>query len=414
MDAIVPSSQASHSMNASLPFLADSSTAIAPANRRIYPCGLAVQTTEKNLAARRNASESFHLGYRPALDGLRGLAVLAVIVYHSSLRTILPGGFLGVDVFFVLSGFLVTALLLQDHRQNGVVQLRRFYLRRMLRLLPALFVMLAACCIFAAYRMKPDRAQGVYQAVALTACVAANSDWFWGIRLDLLAHAWSLSLEEQFYLVWPPILALLLRFRIGLRRMVWLVVLAMAAAVLIRAALWKVGAEAATTSLPARAEALLVGCLVALLASANCLPQSPRFRTGLRVLAAISAAILLSLGVAGEAGAAFLYLGGYTVVAGAAAVVIAALVHAPPPLGTRILSAPVLVWIGRISYGLYLWHFPMLSVVPKLIHGILPAVRHFPGLTETTAFALSFGIAALSYYVVERPCLRWKTQLGHV
>ena len=281
----------------------------------------------------------FRLGYRPALDGLRGLAILAVMAYHSSLRTVLPGGFLGVDLFFVLSGFLVTVMLLQDHQQDGAVHLRRFYVRRMLRLFPALFVMLAACCVFAAFRMKPDRAQDVYQAVLLTVCFGANWDWFWSIRLDLLGHVWSLSLEEQFYLLWPAVLSLLLRVRVSLGRKVWFVVLGVATAALLRAALWSspwaAATQAAATSLPTRADSLLAGCLVGLLVCAGRLPQSRGPRAVLQALAAFSGAVLLFLAVRGETGAAYFYLGGFTVVAVAAAVVVAALMNSPPRLATR-------------------------------------------------------------------------------
>jgi len=156
-------------------------------------------------------------GRWPALDGLRGLAVLAVMVYHSGLRPFLPGGYLGVDVFFVLGGFLVTVLLVREHQRSGSLRLGRFYLRRVLRLAPALFLMLAGCCAFAAFRTRPDRAAQVYRAALLTACYAANWDWLWSAPLGLLSHAWSLSVEGQFYLVWPALLYALLRRGAGLR-----------------------------------------------------------------------------------------------------------------------------------------------------------------------------------------------------
>ena len=398
--------------------LTESSPARSPASGRVDRGQWTVPTASSAAPARPNNPETFHLGYRPVLDGLRGLAILAVMVYHSNLRAILSGGFLGVDLFFVLSGFLVTVMLLHDHQRSGAIHLQRFYLRRILRLLPALVVMLAACCAFAAFRMKPDQAQGVYQAVILTACFGANWDWFWSIPLGLLGHVWSLSLEEQFYIVWPLVLALLLRFRVSLGRVVWLIVLGMAATALFRAVLWTApwppGPQAAATRLPARADSLLAGCLVGVLAGDNRLPHWRGGRTALQALAAASALFLLCLGFLGQTGASFLFLGGYAVVAVAGAALIAALIHAPPQLASRILSTPALVWIGRISYGLYLWHFPMLSFAPKLIHGILPVTREVPGLTQTIAFALTFAAAALSFYAVERPFLRWKNRFGHV
>jgi peptidoglycan/LPS O-acetylase OafA/YrhL len=353
----------------------------------------------------------FAPGRRPELDGLRGLAVLAVMAYHSDLRRVLPGGFLGVDLFFVLSGFLITALLLREHRQSGCVRLPRFYLRRALRLFPALFVTLAACCLWAAFRTPPARGAGIYRAALLTAGHGANLAWVWSAPLDLLGHAWSLSLEEQFYLAWPVLLFLLLRFGVSLRRIGWLILAGIAASALLRAALWLgLGpsyAGAIAVSLATRADSLLAGCLAGVIISAGGLPQSPGGRTALRAAAWTSAALLLLFALTAREGASYLHLGGFTTVAVAAAVLIAALAHSPP---RRV--APPLCWVGRISYGLYLWHFPLLSIAPKLIHGIVPATRHAPGVDGVLACALAFAAAALSYYAVEWPFLRWKDRLG--
>ena len=349
-------------------------------------------------------------GRRPELDGLRGLAVLAVMAYHSDLRRVLPGGFLGVDLFFVLSGFLITALLLREHRQSGRVRLPRFYLRRALRLFPALFVVLAACCLWAAFRTPPARAAEIYRAALLTAGHGANLAWVWSAQLDLLGHAWSLSLEEQFYLAWPVVLILLLRFGVSLRRIGWLIVAGIAASALLRAALWlglgPAYAGAIAVSLATRADSLLAGCLAGVIVSAGGLPRSSAGCTALRAAAWVSAALLFLFALTAKEGASYLHLGGFTVVAAAAAVLITALTHSPP---RRIASA--LCWIGRISYGLYLWHFPLLSIAPKLIHGVVPATRLVPGLAGALACALAFAAAALSYYAVERPFLRWKERL---
>jgi peptidoglycan/LPS O-acetylase OafA/YrhL len=166
-----------------------------------------------------NASSAvFLLGHRPALDGLRGLAVLAVMLGHMSiigtgadlgnLRAVsshlLEGAYLGVDVFFALSGFLITALLIEEHLATGQIRLGAFYARRALRLLPALAVMLAACCAYAAWRVEPGKSRCILCGVLLSACWVANFYWWVpGLSLGMLTHTWSLSLEEQFYLVWP-------------------------------------------------------------------------------------------------------------------------------------------------------------------------------------------------------------------
>ena len=248
----------------------------------------------------RRRAAAFRLGYRPELDGLRGVAVLAVMAYHCGLCRFVPGGFLGVDLFFVLSGFLITALLLREHQQTGRIHLPRFYLRRALRLLPALFVMLAVCCLWAALRTKPDRAVVIYRAAALTACHAANAAPCWSMPMDLLGHAWSLSLEEQFYFVWPILLVVLLRLGANRRRIAWLVLIGIVASALVRVALWAspwpAGPATAATSLVARADSLLAGCLVGLLASAGRLPQSQGSRRRLRIAAGAATIFLFFAG----------------------------------------------------------------------------------------------------------------------
>jgi peptidoglycan/LPS O-acetylase OafA/YrhL len=339
-------------------------------------------------------------GRRAELDGLRGLAVLAVAAHHSGLRRFFPGGFLGVDVFFVLSGFLITVLLLREHAGGGV-SLRRFYLRRARRLLPALAVLLAFCCAWAAFRVRPNRAHAIYRAVLLTAAHAANGAWACSAPLDLLGHAWSLSVEEQFYLAWPPLLVLLLRRRVGPRAIGLLAAAGVVASAACRAAVWcapgPAAAQAAAVSLVCRADALLLGCLAALAASCGRLP-----RTGGRVVAWASAGLLVLGGALCREGDAWLYLGGFTLVAAAAAVVVTALACAPTPLASAVLGWRPLAWLGRVSYGLYLWHFPLLSAAPKLLHGVLPCTHRLAWLNGPLSFAAALLAATLSYYALER------------
>jgi peptidoglycan/LPS O-acetylase OafA/YrhL len=358
---------------------------------------------------------AFRLGYRPELDGLRGLAVLMVMAYHSYPQ-LLPGGFVGVDVFFVLSGFLITVLLVREHEEAGRVRLGRFYGRRALRLFPALFVMLAVCCAVISSRVHPEKARALYQAALLTACHGANFCWIWSIGMDMFGHTWSLSLEEQFYLVWPAVLCVLLRLGFGLRGVGRLAAFGIAASILLRAAVWAVGSPpaqlAATVSLACRADSLLAGCVVGLLAVAGRLPAAGGRRAALHGLAGASALLIVGACLLAPAGRPYLYLGGYAGIGAAAALVVAGLVSAPPRLVTRLLSSPGLVWVGGISYGLYLWHCPALALAPKLMHGVLPFTHGFAGLNEPLGLAAAFGAAVLSYYVVERPFLRWKARLG--
>jgi peptidoglycan/LPS O-acetylase OafA/YrhL len=357
----------------------------------------------------------FRLGYRPALDGLRGLAVLAVMAHHSPLRDLAGGGFLGVDLFFVLSGFLITALLLEEHADTGSIHLGRFYLRRALRLLPALFLLLLFCCLLALGCRSPVRAWMIYRPVLLTACHAANWYWYFGVPLYLLGHAWSLSLEEQFYLAWPPVLAMLLRLRIDRRFLAALLLVGIVAAAVLRLALWQGpdtrGYHLTTTCLATRADAPLVGCLLAVCACSGWLPRGRAGRWILRALATVSAALLVYGFINLRQGDAFLYRGGFTLVATGAALCIAAVMHAPGQ-AMRLLIAPPLVWVGRVSYGLYLWHFPLFAVVPSWLRKLPPGWHPGSAALWAVQIALTFVIAGASFYLVEAPLRRWGLDRG--
>lgn len=361
-------------------------------------------------------SEPFRLGHRPELDGLRGLAILAVLGYHTAPHPLLKGGYVGVDLFFVLSGFLITARLLEDHQRHGYISLKRFYLRRVARLAPALLAMLAACCLFAAFKTRPERAGVIYQAVLLTACNVSNWNWVWRTPLDLLGHTWSLSLEEQFYLCWPILLAVLLQLRADPRRIVGVVLAGIVGSMLIRVVLWQSLGPAAHPAITAnpltRADSLLAGCLVGLFAFSGRLVWSAAGRTTIQLLAWVSAAIYAVVALVGDLGVSAAYLSGLLAVAGA--VGLAALVGAPPPIAARLLSRPPLVWLGRVSYGLYLWHFPMLTIAPRMIRSALPVTRQLPCPDWVLAFAAAFAVAALSYYRLERPVLRWAARLDRL
>src|SRR5215204_412439 len=159
----------------------------------------------------KTAKEKFKLGYRPSLDGLRGVAVLAVITLHAYIPFTLPnnikilgnGGFLGVDIFFVLSGFLITALLLQERESNGRIGLKNFYARRALRLLPALFVFVAVCVLHSIFFRTPEESSGALGDIAVITFYLSN--WI-PTNLYSLRHTWSLAVEEQFYLIYPVLL----------------------------------------------------------------------------------------------------------------------------------------------------------------------------------------------------------------
>jgi peptidoglycan/LPS O-acetylase OafA/YrhL len=352
------------------------------------------------------AAPAFHLGYRRWLDGLRGLAVLLVLAFHLSL---LPSGFLGVDVFLVLSGFLITSLLAQEWRQRGTISLRRFYLRRALRLLPAFLVLLAGCYLVTLLLRPAHELRSLRKEMIVAACYVTNWPTLHQVGLSRLAHTWSLSLEEQFYVFWPPLLYGMLRLRLSRRCILSLVCGGIVASASLRAALWghdlnPLGLLRLLFGLDCRADALLIGCLVGLLATWNRLPSSRRgvFWSGVAAMAA-AAGLLFLLWHEKSMFQHDLYRGVLTLVALLVAVILVRLLAAPCRFASLVLEFAPLVGVGRISYALYLFHWPIIVWLGPA------AIGYWEKVTLITA--LSSVAAVLSFYCVERPCLRWKDRL---
>jgi peptidoglycan/LPS O-acetylase OafA/YrhL len=313
----------------------------------------------------------------PALDGVRALAVVAVVVYHARPGW-LRGGFLGVDVFFVLSGFLITALLLREHHSTGRVALRAFWTRRARRLLPALHLLLAAVLAWEVLLRLAGLADLRWDALAALGwannwlLVLHQQSYFASFAApDALQHLWSLAVEEQFYLLWPlVVLTGLLRGR----RALLCVLLAVAGSTAWCALAWNPGSDPSRVyfGTDTHSAGLLVGALLAV-AHQQFWPRvakTPRSKAA-RAVSRRRARLALVAGLAALAGvlAAFvlldetqplLYRGGLTAVALCTAVLLGVLLH---PLGARLAAgfawAP-LRWVGTRSYGIYLWHWPVL------------------------------------------------------
>nr|WP_296069278.1 acyltransferase family protein [uncultured Actinoplanes sp.] len=329
--------------------------------------------------------------YSPALDGLRALAVTAVVLFHAGVGGV-AGGFLGVDTFFVLSGFLITSLLLHERLAHGRIDLRRFWTRRARRLLPALMVMLLATVIAGRYLLDTD-ALGLLRTDAWAA-LGYVANWrmiFRGTGYvaataapSPLQHTWSLGIEEQFYLIWPLlVVAVLARRRL-------LIVVCAAGAVASQAAcalLYRPDDIArAYYGTDSRAQALLIGAAVAVLPL-----RIPA------VLGPVGAAVTLALWHVADDQAAWLYQGGLTVAAVATALMIAQIKTGPGGVLPRLLAMPPLVWLGRISYGVYLWHWPVFTFVTADATGL----PRWPLLAVRLAGTL--GVAVLSYVLIEQP-----------
>ena len=366
---------------------------------------------------RQNDFGTRRLTLVPALDGFRGLAILLVLLVHTEIEFIpswvrfrgafgvLDGGSLGVDLFFVLSGFLITALLLREGPDHGHADLRSFYRNRALRLLPAVVVMLAGVLTFT--WLTGESMKGEVESALFSFFYLANWQSNWNPHVSLhFGHLWSLSVEEQFYLVWPAVLVLVF----GLRRNIRFVTIGLVALIAViairRALLWRsgYGYAALYEHTDTRADSLLVGALVGCLWVRRMTPTR-----GLRVAAWMASGVLLACVAFARAARAayfppangFLYEGGFVVVAVASACIILAVVDGRWS-GTRVFEARPLRALGRVSYGLYLWHVPVfLEVASHTEHwAIVPKVA--------LAWAIAFTLTIASWKFVERPFLRLK------
>lgn len=351
-------------------------------------------------------SKSRRLPYQPGLDGLRALAVAGVFLYHAGVSW-MPGGFLGVDLFFVLSGYLITSLLLHEFSADGTIDLVRFWARRARRLFPAvalviLFALLATLTI-ARDDLGRTRADALSAIVYLTnwhEVIASHSYFNQFGRPSLLQHLWSLAVEEQFYLLWPLLLITGLR-RLHPRNMTVLtVVLALGSCVL----MWVLYNPAGDPSrvyygTDTRAFTLLIGALLAFTWPAA-QKALLRWRESANVVDAVGVAALtgvLVLFVTLQDYQPWLYRGGFLVMALTGALLVAAVSHPGGRLG-RALGWEPLRWLGARSYGIYLWHWPIM----QLTRPDLDVPMHGPLLVLLQA-AATVGAAALSYRYVEMP-----------
>lgn len=318
----------------------------------------------------------------PELDGLRALAVLPVIAFHFSYLKMVVGGYLGVDLFFVLSGFLITSLLLAEQQQTGGVSLRNFYARRALRILPPL----AACALLALAIVPSTTLEGALAAFFFAANMVDSR------VLGGLLHTWSIAVEEHFYFAWP-----LLFLALGGRRMrflAWTILLVLA----IRIAVLSMKMDVYTPTYT-RIDSLAVGCCAALwLARGK--PAWGRW-VAPSALGAVCACFLLVPWMN------FAMLSfGFTLFAMLCAVLIVA------SLATRTIANPILAWpllqyVGRRSYGLYLYHMPVfLALEPWRVEGDAASMALITALRVIATFA----IAEVSYRSIEAWAARYKTR----
>lgn len=347
----------------------------------------------------------------PALDGIRAIAVLGVLVFHGS-ATWLPGGFLGVDVFFVLSGFLITSILLTEMRQYGRIKFGQFYLRRARRLLPALFLVLAFTAVLvllfahdAAERFRTDVLPALTYVTNWANIFGGQSYFEATGRPPMLLHLWSLAIEEQFYVIWPAVLFFAYRWRGrgGVRRVAIIGAIVSTLLMTVLSFVMNMPGEADPSRLyfgtDTHAMGILAGAALATVWRPSALPRRLALAPT-AILTAIGAgalaAIIWSYANVAE-GSTLLFRGGFLIFSVACAVLIAVASH-PAVSASRILGMQPLRYLGERSYGLYLWHWPIFMV-------LRPGIDI--GWTGLAAFILQMSLtlllAELSYRYVEMP-----------
>ena len=351
------------------------------------------------------SSDSGLLSYRPDIDGLRAIAVAVVVAFHVGVPGF-GGGFVGVDVFFVISGFLITGLLVNELIASGRISLSRFYARRVRRLLPALVLVAFVTVGLGFFLLLPidgEEQQLGYSAMATG--VSASNFYFWSVldyfrgpaELVPLLHTWSLAVEEQYYLLWPPALLILFllagkrneRFRPSLG-----IVLAIVMAISLLISAWATNHKptAAFYLMPARAWEFALGGLL-MLAAPRLARLSRPIRTGLALLGAVAI------------GVSVLMFDRHTPFPGTAALI--------PGIGTaallaagcgginsapiRLLASPPFVGLGLLSYSWYLWHWPLLALTRT------GDLLHRPLLRDVAIALAALGLAWLTYRFVENP-----------
>ena len=347
-----------------------------------------------------------HLGYQPALDGVRAFAVLAVMLYHAGQSWAL-GGYLGVDVFFVLSGFLITSLLVQEWCEEGRIDLRAFWIRRAKRLLPALGVVMLGIITYAAVFAAPGEVDTIRSDAFASLGYVANwrfilsgqSYFAQFTQPSPLKHMWSLAIEEQFYLLWPLIVVGVLAIWKSVRAVVVLSVAMIIGSATLMALLYHPHQDPSRVyyGTDTRVQSLLVGAVAGVLLLMHGPIRSRGALLALRLAAAVGALYVVWECWRMSERTDNLYRGGFLLSALAVVAVVASVTQPQRGALGAFLSLAPLRFVGRISYGLYLWHWPVYLTLTATRTGVSGTALLFLRLAVTTAFAL------VSFVLIEQP-----------
>ena len=320
-------------------------------------------------------NDQSHMGYEPSLDGIRAFSVIAVMLYHADIAW-LPGGFLGVEVFFVVSGFLITSLLIEERESTRSIDLKQFWIRRARRLLPALVVMLSATAVYVAFFAKdsaPDFRRDVLPSLGYFSnwwqIYAVDTPYFAASSLPVLRHLWSLAVEEQWYLIWPLLFTVVFGAKWMRPRISGALLITCSAAIMFTTALRFVQDNETRTnflylSTITRSSGLLLGAAVAMLWRPwrkNSLPSWWRSSIS-DAFAITSIAVIGVLMATVHVADQRLYQGGLAATTVASAVIVAVVMRPNGQFVKKFFSQDLFVEIGRRSYGLYLWHWPIFVV----------------------------------------------------
>ena len=357
--------------------------------------------------------ERFRLGNRPPLTGIRALALFTVLTYHSNFKT-LPGAWVALQVFFVLSGFLITAMLAGEGHRNGRISLKGFYARRAVRLVPPLVLTIGLLAVYASFVHVSDASQRLWgdSAAAMFYYADYRQAFLHAPFFGYLAQTWSLSVEEQFYIIWSVLMVVAVAMH---RRRLAYVFVAVGLVLSVADRLWSVYSahhfytpanvvfSRTYYAFDTRADALFLGCLLGLLAADGHLSGWSRWPTRLLTAGAIASTafmvwILLYAPLFTE-NLVVWWLPATTI---ASAVIITYFVIRPTSIGSRFVGLGVFVFIGDLSYTVYLVHFPVYLAIG-------PAGTHWSfWTTQLVRLAIIFAIAIASWFCIEKPLMRWR------
>lgn len=344
--------------------------------------------------------------YMPGLDGLRAIAVIGIIIYHLN-KQWLTGGFLGVDTFFVISGYLITSLLLKEYEQTGIINLKNFWIRRIKRLLPAVLVLVSVVTL-ATLILKPahivDIKHDAWAAIFYVSnwwYIASDVNYFEQFAFMPLKHLWSLAIEEQFYIFFPIILITLLltlkKYR-NVALIFWIVSL-ISLLLMVIISQPNVGHSRVYFGTDTRLQTILLGVLFAFIwppfkLKKNPAPTLKHIIDGIGIFGLLSTCLLFFFV---NDNSNWIYNGGFYLISVLALFIILSAVH-PSGRFAKALGNPLFVYIGKRSYSLYLWHFPVISFVHSyFVDGQIPFYVYFIDIILTLIFA------ELSYRYVEQP-----------